>query len=292
MRRDGFSTFWRTSAGSPYLRVGALSLVLLGSLLYSVNTDYVWVSGMEGPLNDQVGYVSVARTFAESGELRSGLIYPSLLNQNTSKNYPYMPGHYFALASSYLVFGYSPLSSFLPSLLAYVIGVCALLALCLKLVDRTTAYLAAFIFLTFPGNLVFSVTAMAEMTFVAAGLVCMAIFVHLPASRRPYLGPILLLLPVLFRETGAVLLIPMIALIMSDRAISWKRDAVVTVVLSLVLVSILVFVIFGDRPSFLRLNLVNADFVQKYLDAFWLSDSALPPGDWVGLLARKMRETD
>jgi hypothetical protein len=274
----------------PYFRVCALGLILLGSLLYSINTDYVWVTGMRDTLNDQVGYVSVARTFSETGELRSRLIYPSLLNQNKSKNYPYMPGHYFALASSYLVFGYSPLASFLPNLIAYLISACALLYVCRRFLDEKTGTLSVILLMTFPATLIYSFTAMAEMTFVAAGMVAMALFVWLPAERRPYLGPILLLLPVLFRETGAVLLIPMTAILIKERSVSWKRDASVMIGLSLVLFPLLAFVLFGDRPSFLKMNLMGAALAEKYQDAFSVTNVVLSSGDWIGLLGAKTLE--
>jgi 4-amino-4-deoxy-L-arabinose transferase-like glycosyltransferase len=278
----------RTTARSPYFRIFALSLILVAALLSYVNTDHLLPFGMHGTLNDQVGYVSVARTLTETGELRSAVIYPSLLSQDTAKNYPYMPGHYFALASSYLVFGYSALASFLPSLLGYVIAALALLFVSLKIHDRTTAALAAIIFLTFPASLLYACTAMAEMTFVAAGMLCLALFVIVSPERKPYIGPFLLLLPVLFRETGAVLLIPMTALIIQDRKPGWKRNAIVMIVLSVVLVPILAFVINGDRPSFLKMNLLDADIAGKYLDAFAFKDVTLTPVDWVRLLANRM----
>src|SRR5215216_3121770 len=76
------------------ISAAALFIVLLVSRMIDLNGVHLGLPSF----NDQVGYISVARTFVETGVLRSNIIYPSTLLQEATKNYFYMPGHYVALA--------------------------------------------------------------------------------------------------------------------------------------------------------------------------------------------------
>ena len=56
-------------------------LLALPLILGSRFVDWDSLVGLNTTLNDQVGYVSVARNWADSGTLNSNLIYPSVLTR-------------------------------------------------------------------------------------------------------------------------------------------------------------------------------------------------------------------
>lgn len=160
-------------------------------------------------LNDQVGYITTARWLADTGELRSQLIYPTFIKDFDKENWrPYMPGHYWALAASYLLFGDGPLQWRLPNLVSFlVISVCVFLSGRL-LYGATAGFVAAFLFMVFSANVYYAFTAMSDPTFIAVSMLAFTIFLHL---KRPLLWmPLLLAPPFLFRELAALLVIPML----------------------------------------------------------------------------------
>ena len=167
-------------ARRPLAAIFGLGVAFLLALLVLVDTDHVLTTALGGSSNDQVGYISVARNLAESGKLESSLVYPSVLHQKTTSNALYVPGHYYALALSFWLLGYSPLSAFAPSLLGYLVASCALFIAVRRLYDPTTASLATLIFMTFPAHLIYSGMAMAELTLLAACMLCFAVFVYVP----------------------------------------------------------------------------------------------------------------
>jgi hypothetical protein len=75
----------------------------------------------------------------------------------------------------------------------------------------------ALLFILFPPLVAFAFTAMPQLPFIAAGVTAFAVLAHLPARARPWLVPALLVGPFLFRETGALLLIPMGLVVLGDR---------------------------------------------------------------------------
>ena len=90
---------------------------------------------------------------------------------------------------------------------------------------RDTATIATFrVFLLFPANIVYAVTAMSETTLIAAALVAFAIFVHLPFKWRVGMGPLLLVLPLIVRETGIVIAIPFAFMIWAGGG-TWRTRA-------------------------------------------------------------------
>ena len=130
-----------------------------------------------------------------------------------------MPGHVVLLAASYALFGFGVLSSLLPSLLAYVVATAGVFLLGNRLYGVRAGALAAVLFAFFPANLVYSFIAMADVTFVAAGVLAMTAFVHLPRRWLPLGPPLLLVLPFLFRETGAFLVLPMALCVLRVRGL-------------------------------------------------------------------------
>jgi hypothetical protein len=57
---------------------------------------HLYVDGHEVGLNDQAGYITTARWLADTGELRSHLLYPAYADQPRWRLY--MPGNYYVLA--------------------------------------------------------------------------------------------------------------------------------------------------------------------------------------------------
>ena len=110
-------------------------------------------------LNDQVGYITTARWLADTGELRSQLIYPGSFGERWRI---YMPGHYWALAASYLVLGDRPIAWLLPNLLGFATATVCLFLTGRRLYGACTGALAAALFAVFPANIFFSFTSMSE----------------------------------------------------------------------------------------------------------------------------------
>lgn len=272
----------------PLMGVLSLGVVFLLALLAIVDTEHVLATALRSSANDQVGYISVGRHLAEFGELRSSLIYPSILNQQTTTNTLYVPGYFYSLAFSFRLFGYSALSAFAPSLLSYLVASCALFLAARRLFDGATAWMATILFMTFPANLIYSSLAMAEMPLLAASMLCFAAFVFVPTKWKAYAGPLLLFIPVSFRETAAVLLIPMTAVLINESSAGRAKKAAVMVSLSLVVVILEVAVVFGGRPSLFMVNVFSGDFFQKYADAFYQEQLSPSVIDWIDAIVGKV----
>ena len=267
--------------GGLALVVGA-SLVCLLLIGLIVDLRELKVRGLASTLNDQVGYIAAARNLVDTGHLQSHLIYPSLLTQAADKSYLYMPGYYLALALTYIVFGFGAVQSALPSMVAYVVAGIALFLSALRLYGRDTATIATLLFLFFPANIVFAVTAMAEMTLIAAALVAFAIFVHLPFTWRVGLGPLLLVLPLMVRETGIVIAIPFAFMIWAGGGTWRTRAAVLFALLStLVVALVLRSDIANGRPSFTVIELFSKDERLIYGDAFLLQHLQPTLTEWL-----------
>ncbi len=201
-------------------------------------------------MNDQVNYIDAARHVLHEGQLTTGVIYPSSLRQNYSHNYFYMPGHALAIALSLWLIGDSVVASLLPNMLAYLLCIILLYWIGSRLVNRNVGFMAGFLFAIFPANIIYGVSAMSEMTFVCAGLIAFAVFLYLPTQLRPWLGPVLVCVPVLFRETGVLWIIPMAAVVLQESRGS-KRYGELLVLLGLSMA--LLMLIFG---SVLELDIV------------------------------------
>jgi Dolichyl-phosphate-mannose-protein mannosyltransferase len=156
---------------------------------------------------DQLGYITTARVLADTGELRNGVLMPSQIFN--PRFHPYMPGHLYALAASYALFGWGVFQTLLPSLVAYVLAAAGTFLIGNRLYGPWSGALAAALFALFPADVAYAFTAMAELTFTLACVVALAVFAYLPETKRPWAVPFLLVLPFLFRETGALLVIPM-----------------------------------------------------------------------------------
>lgn len=271
----------------PWKAAGLTLLALLaGSSL--VSWDRLYVNGLWRILNDQVGYISVARNLAESGRLESNVIYPSVLAQAARRNTLYMPGHYWALAAVFKTLGYSVRNSFLPSLLGYALGGLLIAFAADALYGSTAAVFACVLFLFFPLNLIFAFTAMAELDLTAAALAAFAAFLALSPRRRAWWGPLLLVPPLLFRETGAALAAVMLPLVFFERR-DGKQAAAFAFLSGVVVVLVLLSPASAGRPSLWGANILFRGRAEAiYSQAFAVQAAHAAPADWLAAVARNV----
>lgn len=174
-------------------------------------------------LNDQTSFISVARHLVDYGHFIlkdqyqgiGNIIMPGLLNTENTRLY--MPGYYLVLALFYWLLGYSDLTFILPSMMAYLGTTALIFFLAKKLYGRNIALISSFLFIFFPLNILFAFNAMSEMNVVFFSLLTFVIIVLLPKNFRPFLTPFLLALPYLFRQTGMLLLIPVLAYLYDEK---------------------------------------------------------------------------
>ena len=258
--------------------IGALALASVLICASLVGIQELHFDGLGGTLNDQFGYITTARNLVETGLLDSEVIYPSVLTQTTDKDYLYMPGYYLTLAATYAIFGFGNIRSLLPSMLAYVVGTIALFLAIRKLYGMDVATISALLFAFFPANLAYALTAMVEPMLTAALLVSLAIFIYLPTKVKVALGPLLLALPMVFRETGAVVGLPFASLILLDhgvdparslRQLRWKPTALFLVLAAVAVTAVLKADFSDGRPSLEPLILISKDEGTIYNDAYF-----------------------
>lgn len=192
-----------------------LAVAMLLVAMPVVNPSRFHVSLLHTAFNDQVGYVTAARSLLDGGHIRPHVLLTSALwREPLIQNHQiYQPGHFALLAAAYRAFGYGVWQSFLPNLLGYVLTTLGAYALARRAGGRVAGYLAALAWLAFPPGLLFAWSAMAELTFIAAATLALVAFLALPDRLRPLGGPLLLLLPFLIRDTGCFLAAPMTAVI-------------------------------------------------------------------------------
>src|SRR5438552_3295912 len=180
--------------------IDLLGVTLLGMIILCACDETVGKKRIRGIINnDAVGYTSAARTLAASGKLVNHIVYPSTLSQRTTKSVLYMPGFYLCLAASYKLFGYGIAQSMLVSQVCYLVSAACAYLVALRFFDRRTALLSAVFFLAYPGNMYFAITAMSEMSVVASAAIAFCAFVYVPRRWMLWVGPVLLIIPFLFR---------------------------------------------------------------------------------------------
>jgi hypothetical protein len=182
------------------------SLVLL-ALAPVYRIEHFYVSYQTIMSNDQVGYLTTARWLADTGELRSHLIYPAHVREPMWRLY--MPGQYYVLAAGHLLFGDGPIAWRLPAMLCFVLSAVAVFLIGRRFHGRSSGVIAALLFMAFPPITAFAFTAMPQLPFTAANVTAFCVFSYIPARWRVLLVPILLTGPFLFQETGSFLVIPM-----------------------------------------------------------------------------------
>ena len=264
----------------------ALSVLIGYAQLVGLDTLHIF--GLNHTINDQVVYIDAARHLRDDCELTTGIIYPDTLRQDYSRNYLYMPGHAVVLALSLFVFGDGVWQAILPSIIGYLGSVFLVFVIGRRLRDTSVGIWAALLFAVFAPNVVYAMTAMAEATFLCACLMAFSGFLFLPQRLRTFLGPLLLILPFLFRETGSLWVIPM-AFVILERYPSRRRGygvAAAFVAVSVVVLSAVYQIEWlSDRPSRLWQNLSTSEFDLMYADAFGVIAAPESLGGWLGILA-------
>lgn len=265
----------------------AVVLALCGSF---VDWTTVFVNGMRETLNDQVGYISVARNLAESGRMESDIIYPSTLPGSSNKNYLYLPGHYLALAAVYKLFGYTPAHSFWPSLAAFLLSAVLTAVIATALLGRSLAVSSWALFVFFPFNLAYAFTAMAEMTVTASVLAALALFLAIPPKWKAWLGPITLAIPLLFRETGVVIAVVMAAVIYKESGGRWVPVARFCLLTLLVTALMLMSPVARGRgrSTMLQNEVLGASDTAVIADAAFASTQQPGAEDWAAGIWKKM----
>jgi 4-amino-4-deoxy-L-arabinose transferase-like glycosyltransferase len=248
-----------------WVALAAIAVLAAGALRMDVSPLHVTA------LNDQVVYVSVARNLAERGVFDGNILYPATLWQGARRSFIQMPGQMLALAASFKLFGFGTLQAMLPSLAAYVASAVCLFWIGARRYGRASGFLASAWLMAVPAQLYFAFTAMAESTLVAAALLALAGFLALPPAWRPVAGPLLLALPFVCRETGALMVLPMIGAVATtpgwDRR---RRLAGAGLCLALAVAwlgAIAASPLAAGRPSVLRANLLGATDRYVYYDA-------------------------
>ncbi len=266
--------------------------VLLGIGLFATGCWVDWerlpINGLNASLNDQVGYISVARHWLDEGRLDSSIIYPSLLGQRYRRNSLYMPGFYAELASTFAMFGYSALTARLPALFSFLLA-CGLMPwIAWRLYDQEVAIYSLALFAFFPFNLFYAFTATAEMPLVAAGLAAFAVFLLAPEKFRWWLGPLALALPILFRETGVALGVVMCVMLFFSGAerCRWKAT-LCWLLVCVVLVALIVSPAGAGRPSMWKATILVGTFEARYADAFALRQVPDSARDWAMAVGHK-----
>jgi hypothetical protein len=274
---------------------GLVLALLVGVALVATGWQTNWkrlpIDGPRLSLNDQVGYVSVARHWVDEGRLDSSLIYPSLLGQTARRNSLYMPGYYAELALSYRLLGYSAITSRFPAIASFVFACGLVYWIARRLYGEDAALYSGALFAFFPLNLIYGFTAMAEMPLVAAGLAAFALFLLAREEVRWWVGPIALALPMLFRETGIAFGVVMCVLLLFSGTGESGRKAVLCGLLAcIVLVLLLVSPAGAGRPSMWKANvLARGSNEALYSDAFAVDGLPHSAQDWMRSIGAKFK---
>jgi len=277
------------NTGSRGLLLAVLIGVGLSAIGYWVDWDRLPIDGLNKSLNDEVAYVSVARHWLGERRLDSSIIYPSLLEQTYKRNSLYMPGFYAELALSFATLGYSAVTARLPALASYVLACALLWWIARRFHDQEVAIYSVALFAFFPLNLVYAFTAMAEMPLVAATLVAFAGFLAAPEEFRWWAGPLVLALPILFRETGVALGVVMCVMLLFSKTAEGKWKSILCgLLVCVVLVALLFSPAGAGRPSLWKANLLVGTFEARYSDAFALDHVPDSARDWVAAIGHNV----
>ena len=268
---------WQKLKGGTVLKRGFFLVVFLSSLLLALG---IWqiegkpapLTGMRHSLNDQIGYITAAKNLIFKGYLETTTILPSTLGQKTRTKILYVPGYFWALAGSFRLFGFNFWGSIFPSVLGYLITVVSVYLISLKLFNLKSAILASIGVMVFPFFLLYSVTAMAEMTVIASATLSFLIAVYLPNRHRWWLGAFLSVLPVFFRETSIIVCLPIAGLIWNDSDKKQKATGVFKFIgLTAILFILLMKGPLGGRPTLLKANIFGG-INEIYMDALFSSN--------------------
>ena len=248
--------------GAAVCLLSGIAILVVGSRFVDTRQPHLW-----GPLNDQIGYITVARNLLAKGTVQGDSVLPSTLWQKKSRYVLYMPGHSATIAVSYRLFGVGAFQSIIPSLVSYLIAMLAIYFIGARVYSPLVGLVASLLFALFPPALFFAYTAMAELTFVAVFTAAVCACLYLPHRLRPWLGPFCMAVPFLFRETAALAVVPLGLYFWLERRDKLAWRSVVFVALSVVLLAALYRSDFSaGRPSLLKANIFG-DWHAVYDDA-------------------------
>ena len=275
-----------TSRGFVLGSMVVIALVVMGCC---IDWDRLPIDGLNRTLNDQVGYISVARHWLDQGKLDSSIIYPSVLQQTFGRNSLYMPGYYAELALTFRMLGYSAMTARLPAIASFLLACGLVYWIARRLFGQKIAIYSLALFAFFPLNLVFALTAMPEMSLVLAVLAAFSLFLLARERFRWWVGPLALTLPILFRETGAALGAVMFAMLFFSTAKGSKRKAILSgLLMCVVLVAMIASPAGAGRPSLWKANiLAQGKFEAVYSDAFALQQLPSSGPDWMAAFGHK-----
>lgn len=176
-------------------------------------------------LCDQGMYITAARQYLDTGILQT-TYWPSPQLAEGKRNFYYMPGYPVILAGVYSLFGYGVLQSLLPTALLFILCCMLCYHIGLKLYSSFAGWIAMILFSFYPFLHLFTLTAMSDVPVVASLLVSLAIFLQLSPRWQLIIGWTLPPLAFLFRETSAVVVFPMCAVILNRPQSSGRWKAV------------------------------------------------------------------
>lgn len=273
----------------PLLRqriLGAMICLLAGTVLLLITSCFINTREphLYGALNDQIAYTNVARNLVASGTVKSDTILPATLWQGTSRDFLYMPGHPLTIALSYKLFGFGAFQSILPSLLAYLIAMLAIYLIGSKIYEPLVGLAASLLFALFPPVLFFAFTAMSETTLAAAFTAGICVCLYLPPRLRPWLGPLCLAVPFLFRETASYAAIPLGLYFWTDKQDKRWRAIVFVIITVVLLVALFRLDFSASRPFLMKANIFS-DWHAVYDDALaQQAAGAATWRDWISVL--------
>lgn len=156
---------------------------------------------------DQANYVASARRLLDTGRLESWLVVPAFVEHPRWR--PYLPGYYLALAASFAALGPTATAALLPSWFGFAVAAACTYGIAARQAGTRAARLAAGLFLLFPAGHLYAHTAMAEASFTGVCAAALLGFLALPPRARPWALAPLVGIAFIFRETGALLALPM-----------------------------------------------------------------------------------
>jgi len=186
-------------------------------------------------LSDQINYVNTTRNLVNYGHFiipgqfqgtGTGIL-PGLIFQDNTRLY--MPGYYIFSAIFYKIFGQKGCAFILPNIIAYLISIVLIYIFVIKNYSRDAALLSMVLFVFFPLNIFFSLTAMSEMSIMLFFFITFNLAVRLRNKFELFFLPVLITLACLFRQTGLFLLIPIVGFLLDRGRLKqfWKIPLIV-----------------------------------------------------------------
>lgn len=171
-------------------------------------------------LSDQGMYITAARNLLDNGTIEFSN-QPANSGLEGKRQFYYMPGYVLLLAGIYTVFGFGVLQSTIPSALLFLMSCMLTYHIGRKLYSDFVGWIALICFCSYPFLHQFTFVAMSEMAIIASLLLAYVVFLQLPIALQPWLGWMLLAFVFLFRETSAIVLVPMCATYWSQNGTGW-----------------------------------------------------------------------